>query len=138
MLEHIYKILLSILLSTLVGLDREKEDKPAGLRTVALVCLGATLFSILALELIGIAGIVRYDVGRIFAYTIAGIGFLGSGVIIHNKGDVEGITTAALLWVMVAVGLFCGIGKFILAIISTLFIYIILKSKRLNGRKDND
>ena len=122
---------MALFLSVLVGFEREQSKKPAGLRDIALVTLGATFFAILALELVTIAGNVRYDMGRIIAYTVVGIGFLGSGVIMQNKDKLEGITTASTLWAMVATGLFCGLGLYELAMISGLCVYIILKSKHV-------
>jgi len=112
-------------------LEYQQSKKPAGLRDIALVTIGATFFAILALELVTIAGNVRYDMGRIIAYTVVGIGFLGSGVIMQNKDKLEGITTASTLWAMVAVGLFCGLGLYELALISGLCVYVILKSKHV-------
>ncbi len=126
-LEYLGKIGLALLLSILVGFEREQSRKPAGLRDIALVTIGATFFAILALELVTIAGNVRYDMGRIIAYTVVGIGFLGSGVIMQNKDKLEGITTASTLWSMVATGLFCGLGLYELGLISGLCVYIILK-----------
>ena len=129
---YIFRILLSLLLSGLIGWDREKNEKNAGMRTVMLVCLGATLFTIISLYLktdLYLGGPVRYDIGRLIAYTITSIGFLGSGVIIQHKGNVEGITTASVLWSIVSVGILCGLGLYILAIVTTLSIYLILKSK---------
>jgi len=130
-LEYLGKIGLALLMSILVGFEREQSKKPVGLRDVALVTLGATFFAILALELVTIAGNVRYDIGRIIAYTVVGIGFLGSGVIMQNKDKLEGITTASTLWAMVGTGLFCGLGLYELALISGLCVYIILKSKHV-------
>ena len=130
-LEYLSKIGLALLLSILVGFEREQSKKPAGLRDIALVTLGATFFAILALELVTIAGNVRYDMGRIIAYSVVGIGFLGSGVIMQNKDKLEGITTASTLWAMVGTGLFCGLGLYELALISGLCVYLILKSKHI-------
>ena len=130
-LEYLGKIGLALLMSILVGFEREQSKKPAGIRDIALVTLGATFFAILALELVTIAGNVKYDLGRIIAYTVVGIGFLGSGVIMQNKDKLEGITTASTLWAMVATGLFCGLGLYELAMISGLCIYVILKSKHI-------
>jgi len=130
------KLGLSLLLGLFVGYEREHQEKPAGIRDVALVSLGATLFTIIALELINYnvkgvdTGIIfRYDIGRILAYIIVSMGFLGSGVIVHTKDKLEGITTAGVLWTFVAIGILVGLGKFIMAIIATLFIYFVLKLK---------
>lgn len=141
---YIVKIGLALILGLIIGYERENQDKPAGLRDVSLVTVGACIFGIIALELPKIMPSitnVRYDIGRIFAYTIVSIGFLGSGVIMQTKHKLEGITTAGVLWSMVAVGLLCGINLSILAMISTGFIYFILKIKYIRiklERKKND
>jgi len=126
MIVNSIKIILSLLLSTLVGIEREKQDKPAGLRTVMLVCLGATLFALVGLQFSNVTNNPRYDILRLLYAPIVGIGFLGGGVIMKRKKDIEGITTASTLWVMVAVGLLCGIGEYYLAVLSTLFTYLVL------------
>jgi len=128
---HLLKIGLVLLLSSIIGLEREQNKKTIGIRDVILVTLGATMFAILGLEMIKIAETtsVNYDMGRIIAYTIAGIGFLGSGAILRNKNKIEGMTTASTLWAMVGVGLLCGVGQYILATITAGCIYFVLKLK---------
>ena len=128
MLSYVGRILLSLLLSGIIGWDREKNEKNAGMRTVMLVCLGATVFTIISLYLKTQQG-DRYDFGRIIAYIIVGIGFLGSGVINQYKGNVDGTTTASVLWAVVSIGILCGLGLEVLAIVTALCIYAILKSK---------
>ncbi len=128
-LIYLMKIGLALFLGLIVGHEREAQKKTAGLRDVILVTLGATLCAILSLEMLKLE--VSYDVGRILAYTIASIGFLGSGVILQNKDKLEGITTACVLWVMVIVGLFCGTGNYILSILGGLSVYLILKLKHI-------
>jgi len=134
MIIYLIKIGLALLLGIFVGYEREIQKKSAGFRDVTLVTLGATLFTIISLELALIAqkisgGDIRYDIGRIIAYTIASMGFLGSGAIIQNKNKLEGITTAGVLWSMVACGLAIGLGNYQLAIITALAIYLVLKLK---------
>lgn len=137
LVQYLARLGLSVLLGLLIGYEREGQNKPAGVRDVALITLGATLFGILSLEIMKLCiniqsnVIIRYDMGRIIAYTIVSIGFLGSGVIIQNKNKLEGITTAGSLWCAVATGLFCGIGNYILATVSALFVYLILKLKQI-------
>jgi len=133
MIQYILRLIVAMLLSAAVGFEREKQDKPAGLRDTMLVCLGAALCAIMSLRLKETG--MNYDVARILSYTIASIGFLGSGVIIQHKGNVEGVTTAALLWTMVAVGLMCGLGEYILAVVATVFVYGILKLKHLTDKE---
>ena len=131
-LDYLIKIGLSLLLGGLIGFEREQQNKPMGLRDVILVSLGATLLTLVAFEIPKtIPSNVNYDIGRIIAYTIASIGFLGSGIIIQNKNKFEGITTASLLFSVLAVGFCCGLGLYILAAISALAIYLTLKLKQV-------
>jgi len=133
--DYLYKIGLAILLGILVGSEREGNKKNAGFRDIVLVYVGATLISIMALELTKLVELsatnVRFDIGRLFAYSIVSLGFLCSGVITQNKKNLEGITTAVTLWTSLISGLFIGIGNYVLAIISAIAIYLILKLKYL-------
>jgi len=135
MIQIIIRLLLAIFLAGLIGLEREKQEKAAGLRTMMLISLSAALLSIISLNLpkhIDLVDVpnLRFDVGRIIAYMIAGIGFLGSGIIIkrnNSKNMVEGLTTASCLWGVLAIGILCGLNMIELAIITTLLILGILK-----------
>lgn len=133
MINYLTKIGLAILLGVLVGWEREGNRKSAGFRDIVLVYLGATLIAIMSLELAKISLLtltnVRFDIGRLFAYSIVSLGFLCSGVIIQNKNKLEGITTAVTLWTSLISGLFIGLGNYSLAIISAIAIYLILKLK---------
>ena len=119
-LEHIIKIVLALILGSIIGLERKTGHKPAGLRTHALVCLGATLISIISIDYFG------GDPARIASGVVTGIGFLGAGAIIAARGKVHGLTTAASLWVIAAVGLGIGSGAYLLATIVTLVVLGIL------------
>jgi putative Mg2+ transporter-C (MgtC) family protein len=134
-LAYLGRIGLSLGLGLFIGYEREGQDKPAGIRDVTLVTLGATLFSLISLELIKVGQTlqppIRYDLGRVIAYTIVSIGFLGSGVIVQNKNKLEGITTAGTLWCAVAIGIFCGLGLYHLAMVSAMAVYLILKLKHI-------
>lgn len=139
-LEYLKSIGLVILISALIGLEREREDKPAGLRTILLVSLGACLASILSLKLVEIAeGIslngLQLNFTRISAYVIAGIGFLGGGVIMKKQNHLEGITTASVLWIIVVNSLLIGYGNYFLGALMGLLIYGILKLKYLEKRR---
>ena len=131
MLVYISRLLLSLVLSGFVGFEREQQDKNAGLRTLMLISLGACIFTLLPYLLLPISKQLNftYDFSRIIAYTVAGCGFLAGIVIINNKGKVEGITTSACIWAIVGVGILCGIGEYILAVVSAFCIYAILKLK---------
>ena len=130
MIEYLGRIALSILLSALIGIEREKEDKPAGLRTIMLICLGATFTVIFSLEYAKVTNL-SYDAIRAIAYYLCAIGFVGGGIITRAKGKLEGITTSALLLPVTVIGLLCGIGSYILATMGTVIIFGILKIKYL-------
>ena len=127
----ISKISMALLLSSLIGIERETTDKPIGLRGTMLVTLGTVLFAIIGLTFINQ---MNLDMIRLLYAPIIGIGFLGSGVIIMKKGQAQGITTATVLWAMVGIGLLVGLGMNVLAIVSTLAVYGILKSKTLEEK----
>ena len=130
-LDYLIKILLSILLGGLIGIEREITHHWAGLRTHILVCLGATLFMfITTFEYTDVqAGVnINIDATRLAAGVITGIGFLGAGVIFKEGATVKGLTTAASIWITAAVGLLVGIAKYELAIIATVLIMVVLYS----------
>jgi putative Mg2+ transporter-C (MgtC) family protein len=121
------RLLLSILIGYILGYERKKNDKCGGSRTMALICLASCLLSLLSLEFVK-AGFI-FDFVRMFSYSIAGIGFLGSAVICHKGKSVEGITTAGLIWVSVPIGFCIGLGYYFYGIISSILVYLILESK---------
>lgn len=124
------RLLLAVLLSSLIGIERERNDKPAGVRTAMLICLGATLITLFSLRYADLCNALNYktDALRAIAYYLVGWGFLGGGIINREekKHKIEGITTASLLLPLCIIGFLCGIGDIILACISTLLIYFIL------------
>ncbi len=117
--EHIQAILLSIGCGSVIGIEREYKNKSAGLRTVILICFGATIFT-----LISKMGDVSDD--RIAANIVTGIGFLGAGVIYQGKFSVQGLTTAAVIWTMAAIGMSIGFGEFKLGVFLTVLMVIVL------------
>ncbi|MDY6971406.1 MAG: MgtC/SapB family protein [Thermodesulfobacteriota bacterium] len=125
--ESSFKLALACLLGGLVGFEREAHGQAAGFRTYILVALGSCLIMMVSLNIetiyrnIGAQSAVRLDPGRIASYALAGMGFLGAGAIITGKGSVKGLTTAAGMWMITAVGLAVGSGYFIPAILVTLF-----------------
>ncbi len=122
--DEILKMFLSILFGSILGIEREIRGKPAGFRTLALICFGATVFTICSYLL----GVVD-NRDRIAANVITGVGFLGAGVIFRNNGSVSGITTAASIWVAAAIGMLIGLGEFVLAgaaLVMALFVLYIL------------
>jgi len=128
------KLLLATLLGGAIGIERELAGKPAGLRTNILICIGAALFTQLSLDVakIGFApdGRPYGDPGRIAAQIIAGVGFLGAGAIVHGGGVIVGLTTAATIWAVAAVGMAIGAGAYVDAVGSTALIVVVLVGLR--------
>lgn len=118
-LEIIFRLILASLLGGAVGLEREVHGRPAGVRTYLLLSLGSALIMVISEYLFhkyrgGMPGVsLQVDPGRIAAQAISGIGFLGAGVIIRNKDTIRGLTTAACVWVVCAVGLTIGAGFYL-------------------------
>ena len=111
-----------MLLSGIIGMERELKGKPAGLRTNILIGLGATMFTRLSLHFTVIGG----DPGRIAAQILTGIGFIGAGTILHHKGSVTGLTSAATIWVVTAIGMAVGSGQYAEAAGSTAGALVVL------------
>lgn len=124
------KIVTGLVLGSLVGYDREQKMKNAGIKTNVLICLGATLYT--AISMIGHdqGGGINYDAARIPAQIVSGIGFLGAGAIMQDKGNIIGLTTAATIWVVAAIGMTVGYG---FPVIATIFTLTILSVLRLLG-----
>jgi putative Mg2+ transporter-C (MgtC) family protein len=96
----------SVLCGSLIGIERERKLKPAGLRTMILICLGSTVFTLISPVLETSTG----ESGRVAAQIVTGIGFLGAGAIIQSSGSVRGMTSAALIWTTAAIGMVIGSG----------------------------
>ncbi|CDF58455.1 MgtC/SapB family protein [Thermobrachium celere] len=123
----VFKLILSLLLGGIVGYEREFKNRPAGLRTHVLVCLGATLVQIISIDYYKVNGVTNYDPMRLGAQVISGIGFLGAGTILKEGVNVKGLTTAASIWAVACIGLAVGSGLYFEGIITTLFIYFCLR-----------
>ncbi|MBE6024796.1 MAG: MgtC/SapB family protein [Cellulosilyticum sp.] len=121
----IVKLTLAIILGGIIGWEREHTNRPAGLRTHEVVCIGATLCMMVS-EFVSFKYGTMIDPTRMGAQVISGIGFLGAGTIIKEGFSVKGLTTAASLWCVSCIGLAIGAGFYSGAIIATLFIYITL------------
>ena len=129
-LIYLYRIGLALILSLFIGWEREQQHKQAGLRTVSLITLGATLIVITTLKWDIYSGLNNsFDAIRAIAYYLVGIGFVGGGMIRQEKGKLIGLTTASLLLPVSVIGFLCGMGEYSLAIFSSLIIYFILKLK---------
>ncbi len=116
----IFKLILSVLVGALIGAEREYRDKTAGFRTIIFICVGATLFTILSSK------IGSNNDTKIAANIVSGVGFLGAGVILREKGRVVGLTTAAMIWLTAAVGMGIGAGKYVISIVAAVIIMAIL------------
>lgn len=134
-LEFIVRIFISVALGALIGFEREITRKPAGLRTHIFVCMGACLFTISSFYLLPEDLIGSFDATRIAAGIVAGISFIGAGSIIASKGDVRGLTTAASLWVVAAIGLMVGLGNYVLPVIATIIAFSVLRLGKMEKNK---
>jgi putative Mg2+ transporter-C (MgtC) family protein len=117
------RLVLAAILGGVIGLEREYRHKPAGLRTQMFICIGAAFFTILSWEL---AGEMGGDHTRVAAQIIPGIGFIGAGSILHSRGSVSGLTTAATLFVVASIGMATGGGLYLAAIFATLLVLVAL------------
>lgn len=119
--DLVIRLLMAIILGSLVGLERTLAGKMAGMRTYALVALGAALFVLVSQAVLANTGLVDLDPLRVASQVVMGIGFLGAGLIFFNQKEsrVNGLTTAAGLWVAAGIGLAAGYGLFILAVLAT-------------------
>ena len=121
-LEALISLILSVILGAIVGIERERAHRPAGLRTHMLVCLGSCLFTIMSSSF-------SDQPAQVAGGIVAGIGFIGAGTIWAEKDKVKGITTAASLWATAAIGLATGIGDYPIAVVVTILVLIILSSR---------
>jgi putative Mg2+ transporter-C (MgtC) family protein len=121
-LELLLQVVLATVLGGAIGMERELSGKPAGLRTNILICVGATLFTVLSLKLAAIRG----DPARVAAQILPGVGFIGAGTILHARGSVTGLTSAATIWVVAAIGMALGAGAYAEAVGTTLLVMLIL------------
>ncbi|WP_162265473.1 MgtC/SapB family protein [Abyssisolibacter fermentans] len=135
--EIILRFALSVFVGGLIGYEREYQNRPAGFITHILVCVGAAIIAMIQNQLVQdsinltlmypqLANSLKIDSGRIISQVVSGVGFLGAGAIIHNKGSVTGLTTAATLWVVACIGIACGMGYYFLSITSTIGVYCVL------------
>jgi putative Mg2+ transporter-C (MgtC) family protein len=131
------KLVLAAVLGGIIGIEREIRDKPAGLRTNILICVGSTLFMSISTQ---VAALLGGDPTRIAAQIISGIGFLGAGAVLHSHGFVLGLTTAATIWVVAGVGMALGSGMYSIAAFTTAMSVLVLYflsmiEDKIQGRK---
>jgi putative Mg2+ transporter-C (MgtC) family protein len=120
-LDTSIKLLVSMLLGAIIGAEREYKGRNIGFRTIILITLGSTFFTILSLIIGGTS-----DAARIASNIITGVGFLGAGAIFRDGMSVKGVTTASLIWISAAIGMACGIGQYEIAIMVTVSVMLIL------------
>ncbi len=125
--EAVIRLLIILVISSLIGMEREYHHKPAGLRTNVMVGLGSTLMTLASIKVLEISPIVQgVDPARIAAQIVTGIGFIGAGAILRpatGKGHVVGLTTAATLWVVCGLGIAVGMGFYAAAIVTALMVF---------------
>ena len=129
----------SLILGTLVGLERQRGRKPAGLRTLVLVCLGSTMFVLTTRHAVIAFGGPSLDATRIVHGVVTGVGFLGAGSIMRTEGFVFGLTTAASIWMVAAIGVSVGVHAYPLAAIGSVLALVVLEGYRwLERMTDHD
>lgn len=124
-LDLLANLILALVLGGAIGWERQHAQKPAGLRTNVLICVGAALLTDVSIHIAAL-GTGPADPGRITAQIVSGIGFLGAGTIIQSRGSVTGLTTAATMWVVAAIGITVGSGAYIEAVGATVLVLIAL------------
>ncbi|MBD5251539.1 MAG: MgtC/SapB family protein [Bacteroides sp.] len=123
----IVRIVLSLILGSIVGVERKRKGQMAGLRTFSLISMGACIAMMLSIYVCQeTVGLLRGDPSRIAAQVISGIGFLGAGTIIQMKGSVRGLTTAAGIWIIATIGMAVGAGLYLIAIVATALVLVVL------------
>jgi len=120
--EMAIRLLLAAIFGAAVGYEREQAEKPAGMRTLALISLGAAAFTLVSVYGFGVGA----DPSRVAAQVVTGIGFLGAGAILRLGLTVRGLTTAASIWAMAAVGVAVGAGMYIISAVGTILTLVIL------------
>lgn len=130
--DMVLRLVVSVILGGLIGMERETHGRPAGLRTHTLVCIGSTLFTICSYVIAG----PHNDPGRIAAQIVTGVGFLGAGTIIHQGNVVRGLTTAASIWAVAAIGLAVGIGSWTMMSLAMVASVLVVLTLYLMGRLD--
>lgn len=133
-IELMGRILLAFLLGGVLGFERARRERPAGLRTHMLVAAGSAAFTV-----VSIYGFVGYgtvqDAGRVAAQIVTGVGFLGAGTIFRTPSTVRGLTTAASIWLVAAIGMLAGVGMYLLAVFATILGFVTLRWLRTPSRR---
>ena len=130
------RLLIATAIGYVLGKERKRHDKSGGNRTMSLVCVSACLITILSQKLLGIEG-TEFDYARLMAYGISGMGFIGAGVIWKHGRSVEGLTTAATLFLLMPIGYCIGLEFYVEGIYATLLAYLVLESKYWFVKEDS-
>lgn len=126
-LEVIVRLMVAALLCAAVGFEREYHRKPAGIRTNMLVGIGTAVMTIASIEMAQLSSSpASVNISQLAAAVITGIGFIGAGAIIHARGAVHGLTTAASIWVVASIGIVSGMGLYHVAVVATVLTMVIL------------
>jgi putative Mg2+ transporter-C (MgtC) family protein len=124
------RLLLAVVVGGAIGLERELHHKSAGFRTITLICIGATLFTMLDIRL--------NASGRIIANIVTGVGFLGAGVILHDTSRIKGLTTAASIWISAALGVAIGVGAYFEMLVVAVLVLVVMTVFNQLERRVND
>jgi len=150
-LELILRLVLAVVLGGVIGYNRSRHNKPAGLRTMALISLGSAAFTLIGIEAViqlselqngtksltsGVSSSINLDSSRIIAGIVGGVGFLGAGSIIQSRGRVQGMTSAASIWVTATIGVSVGLGLYLLATTITFIAFLVLVLYYFFGHDD--
>ncbi|MFT4114147.1 MgtC/SapB family protein [Silvibacterium sp.] len=128
------RLLLAAFLGGIIGVDREAHHKPSGIRTNLLICFGAALFTFLSSI---VAGEGSTNKGQIASNVVQGIGFLGAGLILHNRDRISGLTSAATVWAVASIGMACGAGLYAPAVLSAVLVILTLEVVGILERSGN-
>ena len=129
--QMLLRLVVAVVLGALVGYERERKGKHAGVRIHGMVCLGAALFTVVSIYGFSPSG----DPTRVAAMIVSGIGFLGAGAVLHQRESVHGLTTAASLWVTAAIGLAVGVGMIGMSFMTTILVFLLLRFGPRPGEK---
>lgn len=125
-MEVLGRLALALLLGVIIGIERNMAHKTAGMRTFALITLGAALFAVISGEIMSVYPNANLDPSRIASSIVTGMGFLAGGIIIFNQKEIQGLTTGAAMWVAAAIGMAAGFGLYAIALWTTILTVFIL------------
>lgn len=139
--DNILQIVVAAILGGLIGLEREARGREAGFRTNILIAIGACLFTILSIDGFPLQESTARDTSRVAAQIVSGVGFLGAGALFQTRSHIKGMTTAATIWLVAAIGMTVGVGAYGLAIFTSVLTFIVLRlllpvSKTISHREE--